>query len=245
MSETRTVFTILEDNTTAEGVKLPARAEGDAKGGNHAPVIDSVDSSGNYILNEKRTQGQAASGVSMQPSLGAKDLAGDLQLINQRLEGAAASGVNALPGLVAKDPSGNLIYLKLNADGELITSQNGGGIKKYGYAVATPSAINTLTTVINVVLTASKVHEDMEVRASCSFPTMWEICSVDDAAGTPVVVVLDSFLTGPGQFTFAMKYEGREFSSSATGVQQLRLRATQLQGSPSDMHGYVAALEKL
>jgi hypothetical protein len=201
------------------------------------------DSSGNYELLEQRLQGQAASSVGMLPILPVKDLAGDLQLINARDEGNAVSGVDALPGLVAKK-AGNFAYLQLNADGELLVAENGGGIKKYGYAKVTPSAINTLTTVVNVVLTASKVHEDLEFSGSCSFSTMWEIVSVDDALGTPVVTVLFSFLTGPGQFNVKMLLEHFEFSSSATGVQHLRLRATQLVGSASDMHGYVAAIEK-
>ena len=243
MADVREVFTIVEDNTTGEGIKLPGRAQGDAAGSNHMPAMVAKDSSGNYELIEQRLQGQAASLVGSLPVLPVKDLAGDLQLINARDEGNAISGVDALPALIAKK-AGNFAYLNLNADGELLIAANGAGIKKYGYAKVTPSAINTLTTVVDVVLTASKAHEEIEWSGSCSFSTMWEIVKIDDAGGTPVIVVLYSALSGPGQFHVKEKLEHMEFSSSATGIQKLRLRATQLVGSASDMHGYVAAIEK-
>jgi len=245
MAETRTVFTILENNSTAEGVKLPARSEGDAVGGNHAPAVIAKDSAGNYSLIELASEGDASTGVNKLPSLPVMDLSGDMQQINARDEGDAISGVDALPGLIAKDNSGNFKYLLTNADGELVVSNEGGGVKKYGYAKVTPAGINTLTTVVNVILVASKTHEDIEFSVSNSFPTMWEICKVDDAAGTPVVVVLFSTLTGPGQYSIKAQLDHLEFSSSATGIQHLRIRGTQLQGNASDMHGYVAASQKV
>lgn len=52
MTDTREVFTILEDDSTAVGVKLPARL-GDgtiAVAGNHVPVVGWQNSAGNYIV---------------------------------------------------------------------------------------------------------------------------------------------------------------------------------------------------
>jgi hypothetical protein len=240
MADSRTVFTILEDNSTGAGVKLPARAAGDASGGNHAPVITAKDSSGNYQLIEQRLQGQSASTVGALPVLGAKDLNGDLQLINARDEGAAVSGVDALPGLVAKDGSGNFKYLLINNEGELVVSNEPNGSNLDETAIVTPASINTLTTVVNVTLAVDEVYESIEVRGSCSFPVKWELVQVNDVTLT----VLDSFLTGPGQYTFTMKYDSMVITAGASGTQQLRLRGTQLQGSVSDMHGYVGAFQK-
>lgn len=240
MADQRSVFTILEDDSSAAGVKLPARAEGDAVSGNHVPAIIAKDSSGNYQLLQLRDQGDSAAGVDSVPVLPVKDSAGNLQLINARDEGDSVTGVDALPGLVAKDLSEQFAYLKVNADGELIVAPNGGGTKKTGYATVTPAAINTLTTVVDLSLTTTEIYESILVRGSSTFPVLWEVVQVDDA----VITVKDKFLTGSGQFTFMMPYEQLEITAGASGTQAIRLRATQLSGSASDMHGYVEAIEK-
>ena len=238
MSDKRDVFTILEDNSTAEGGKLPARAEGDAIGGNHVPSLVAKDAAGNYALIEKRAAGDAVpSGLAALP---VKDLAGNVQYINARDEGNAISGVDALPGLVAKDLSSNFAYLKVNADGELLVSAAGDGTELKSTAIVTPSAINTLTTVVELTLAISKSYEDAQVRGSSFFPVKWELVQVNDVTLT----VLDSFLTGSGQFTFNIPYKHMSFSSGGSGVQKLRLRATQLNGAVTDMHGYIEIFQK-
>jgi hypothetical protein len=240
MADSRTVFTILEDNSTAEGVKLPARTEGATVGGNHVPSMVAKDASGNYKLIETRDAGAASSGVDSLPILPVKDLAGNLQYINARDAGDAVSGVDALPALIAKDSSGNFAYLPLNADGELIVSNDSLGVKKFDYAKVAPAAINTLTTIVDLTLTADAVYEDIFIRVSATHASMWELVQVDDATLT----VLDSFVTGPGQFTFKCPYNHMEITAGSTGTQALRIRATQLQGSVTDHHAYVEAFEK-
>lgn len=236
MSDKREVFTILEDNTSAEGVKLPARVSGDTVGGNNVPVLAGKDDSGNFIHLPVKQAGNAPDDA--QPSLSAVDVSGNLQYTNIRAAGA--DPVGSAPVLPALDSSGKLSYLHLNADLELLVSNEPSGTKKFGTAIVTPGSINTLTTVVNVALTISEVYEKIQVRASCFFPTLWEVVKVDDVTLT----VLDSFLTGSGMFTFSMKYEWMTVTAGGSGTQQLRLRATQNSGSPSDFHGYVEAFEK-
>jgi hypothetical protein len=48
MADEREVFTILEDDLTGGGVKLPARSEGDTVAGNEIPVLPAKDNAGNY-----------------------------------------------------------------------------------------------------------------------------------------------------------------------------------------------------
>ncbi len=270
MADKREVFTILEDDSTAEGVKLPARAEGDTSGGNHAPVMAAKDDAGNYKLIELkaqgaaagtedavvvlgavdssgnleyvdlRTAGQAASGVNNTPVLPVKDLAGNLQHINARDEGDAISGVDALPVLGFKDKNGNFKYGKVNDDGELVVSMEGVGTPLSSTDIVTPAGINTLTTIVELTLTASKVVEEIKVRASCMFPTKWELIQVNDVTLT----VKDSFLTGAGQYSFSMHYANMEITTGGSGTQKLRLRATQLSGSASDQHGYIECFQK-
>lgn len=241
MALKREVFTIVEDNSTQEGVKLPARSESDAVGGNHIPAITAKDSSGNYQLTSVRTAGQAAAGVNSTPTLPAKDLAGNLQALNLRDEGDSSTGVDALPGLVAKDPSGNLKYLRLNVDNELIISNTPDGTRLSKGDTATITANNTITTIATVTLAASKTYEDIEARGSSTNPTLWTVIKNDNATLT----TLDQFITGSGQFSFNMHYVNLEFSSGATGTQQLIIKATQLQGSVNnEVFGYVSAFQK-
>lgn len=209
MSDQRHVFTILEDNSTGAGVKLPARQEGDVLGGNHVPALVAKDVNGNYKAIEAREEG-------------------------------ASSAINALPSFVAKDPSGNLAYLRLNAEGEVIFSNDGASIKVFEYAKVTPAAINTLTTVVDLTLLVDEIYEKPAIRVSSFHPCMWELVQVNDVTLT----VLDSMLTGPGQFTFNINYAALELTAGSSGTQALRIRATQLSGPASDMHGYVEAFQK-
>ena len=120
MADKREVFTIVEDNSTAEGIKLPGRAQGDVAGSNHIPAMVAKDTSGNYQLVPLRDAGDAVSGVDSLPVLAVKDLAGNFQYINARDEGDAKTGVDALPAMVAIDASSNFKYLRVNVDGELV-----------------------------------------------------------------------------------------------------------------------------
>ena len=244
MSDLRHVFTIVEDISTAEGVRLPARAQGDSSGDNHMPAMVAKETSGNYALLELRNEGDAASAVDVPPVMPVKDLSGNLQYINARDEGDAISGVDALPGLIAKDPSSNFAYLKVNADGELIISNEPDGTKIFGDAVVTPASLNSAEDVVTLVLTNDKVFEEIQYRGSSYFPVRWEVVQVDDAAGTPSETQHDSFLTGPGQFSFGFEPQWLNFTAGSTGTINLVLRGTQLTGALSDMHGYIEGIEK-
>jgi hypothetical protein len=244
MAESREVFTILEDNSTAAGVKLAARAEGDAAGGNHVPSVVAKDSSGNYKLIEVRDAGDAAAGVDSVPVLSVKDLSGNLQAINARDEGDAISGVDALPALIAKDPSGNFIYLKVNADGELVISDESIGTKKFirNVQVAT---VSSFVTVADITLTASKVYEKIQVLGSATSTTLWEVVGIEDESGTPVETALYDFITGPGMYSFQIKKdENIEYTAGTTGTLVLRVRGKQLIGAATDLHATMSALEK-
>lgn len=239
MANEREVFTILENDSTGAGVKLPARQAGDTYGGNSVPVISHKSVAGQFISLDSRQAGAASAGLDAQVGLIAADLAGVLRYLQLRDEGAASSGVDSLPVLAAKDASGNLAYIRLNADGEVIVSSGSDGTPKSAEATVT-GVLDTVTTVVNLALVASKVYERVEFMGSCSFATFWELVQVDDATITRKA----SWLTGPGVFTFSQLLENIVVTAGATGTQQLRLRATQLQGAASDLNGYVGAFEK-
>lgn len=243
MADKREVFTIIEDNSTAEGIKLPGRAQGDAAGSNHVPAMVAKDSSGNYQLIEMRQEGDAAATLNSFPSLAVKDSSGNLQYINSRDEGDAASGVDALPILGFVDASGNYKYPLINADGELVVSHEGGGTKKYVQGQAT-AVVTTQTEVAKITLTASKDYEKIEFMGSNTFPTLWEVIGIEDAAGTPVLTPIAEFLTGPGQYTFANLLEHFEYNSGSTGTLEMVIYGTQLTGAASEMRANLGAIEK-
>jgi len=85
MTDEREVFTILESDSTANGVKLPARAIGDAATGNHLPGIIAVDNSGNYVLIPVKIAGQAPGNAL--PGMIALDSAGFLTYLNLNASG--------------------------------------------------------------------------------------------------------------------------------------------------------------
>lgn len=239
MANEREVFTILENDSTGAGVKLPARQAGDTYGGNQVPVISHKSVGGAFISLDSRQAGAASAGLDAQPGLVASDLAGNLQYIALRDEGAAASGVDSVPSLVAKDASGNLAYIKLNADGEVLVSGSGDGVSLFNSATVL-GVLNTATVVASITLVATEVYETIEFMSACTFPVYWELIQVDDATTT----VKSSWITGPGAFSFANKLQHLVVTAGASGTQQLRVRGTQLSGAASDMHASVGAFQK-
>lgn len=238
MSQKREVFTILEDDTSKEGVKLPARTSGTAVAGNQVPVLAGVKSDGTFKNLPVKAAGDAIGDAI--PSLSAQDVGAVLRYLQQRLEGAAIAGVNALPILGFKDAAGNFKYPLVNADGELVISNAPVGTRMRAHGSVEPSAINTLTTIAEITLAVDEVYEEIMCKGSATFQTLFELVQVDIAT----ITVLDSFVVGSGQYSFSMNYRQMEITAGASGAQKLRVRATQLQGSPSDCIAYVEALEK-
>lgn len=239
MANEREVFTILENDSTGAGVKLPARQAGDTYGGNQVPVISHKNAAGNFISLDSRQVGSSGAALDAQPGLIAVDLAGLLQYLQVRDAGASASGVDSLPVLAAKDASGNLAYVNLNADGEVLVSGIGAGVSLFNSATVL-GVLSTPTVVASVTLVATKVYETIEFMSACTFPVYWELIQVNDATTT----VKSSWITGPGAFSFANKLQHLVVTAGASGTQQLRVRGTQLSGAASDMHASVGAFEK-
>jgi hypothetical protein len=240
MADQREVFTILEDFSTGAGVRLPARQEGDTVADNHAPVIFCQDSSGNYIVVENRTEGEAI--CAALPGMVAKDTSGNLKYLEMLDAGDASAGDNTIPAFIAIDTSNNFQYLKVNGDGELIVSSESAGTAKHAQAQLT--ADGTMQDVADITLTASKVYEKIEFMGSNTFATAWEVVGIEDDAGSPVETVIAEFLTGPGQFTFADHLDWATYTAGTTGVLKLRIRGQQLHGPNSELRASIGALEK-
>lgn len=212
MAEKREVFTILEDDTSAAGVKLPARAVGTAAAGNHMPVLAGQEQGGTYTL------------------------------IKQAAEGETIAG-DETPVLPCKDSTGKWAHIPLNGDGEVIVSLEGGGSRKRNHATIV-GVIGSFVELASITLAATTDYEAPMIVVSASHPTLWELVSVDDYGVTDVTTVLSSFLTGAGQYSLCCKLENFEFSSAATGVQNLHIRGKQLRGDVTDLHSTLTVIEK-
>lgn len=241
MADEREVFTVLEAST-GEGVSWVYKNIGDAVAGvTLAPVVNAVDKDGNFAFIPIEVAGEAVGNAV--PVLGAKDISGQLQYINLREEGDAVSAVGAQPALVAKDPSGNFDYLNINADGELVISNQPNGTVKNGNGTVA-GVVGTLTEVLAISLTSSKVYENLDFIVSATFTTLWKFFNVDDADGTPVETEIAQCITGPGQFSLPAQLENLTFTAGSTGNQELVIKGKQLIGKATDLHATVSIFEK-
>jgi hypothetical protein len=263
MADERECFTVLE-KADGSGEAWKAQQEGDSiTSVEHAPAVVAKDKDDQYALIQIEVAGEAPSTAI--PTLPAVDKDGNLiylpveiageapgnlvpvapavdkdgNLIQLPVEIAGEAPGNANPVLPALDSTGNLAYLNLNSDGELLVSTESAGTELRSTGIVT-AVVGTPTTIVDLTLTISEIYENMQIRGSNMFATKWEFVQVNDA----VLTVVDSFLTGPGQFSFSMDYKHMTITAGGSGTQKLRLRATQLIGAASDCHGYIECIEK-
>lgn len=146
-----------------------------------------------------------------------------------RDEGEAPS--TGLQALSFKDSSGNLVLPQLNADGTIPVSTQSPGTCFYGYGELDPGVVGTFTKVpgAEIALTAAKTYTNIGVSGSATRITAIEIVHIDDEGGTPTETVLETFLVGPGQFSYSSQLNCRELDTTGgTGTIVLTARAKNL-----------------
>lgn len=195
------------------------------------------DAAGAGIALKGKTEGLAVAGVVHAPAIVAKK-SGNGVLLPVEVEGTAFA--DAVPVLVGKDAAGNLRPLKVDDQGAVLTTMDVPGTILEGSA-AVAAVVGTLTACVSLALTIDKIYDQIDVVASCTFPTYWEIQAIDDGATT----VKARFLTGPGQFSFEKLFENLKITAGDDGVQSMVLAGKQLTGKASDLNGYLSAIERL
>lgn len=156
-----------------------------------------------------------------------------------RIEGEAGAGKEGMIGFAFKDSSGNVVLPALTADGKLpvdTAAVAGTVIRDVNTAAGVGGVAND---VITLTLTTNEVYNMADFMGASSRIAKWEVVLNDNATET----VLDTFITGPGQFTFAEEPKNLEFTAGATGTQELILRGTALFAS-TDLHGRVSIIDK-
>jgi len=159
--------------------------------------------------------------------------------LHKVLEGDAAAAKNASPALVAKDDSNNLIYLRTNASGALEIIE-GGFACLQDAAEVTGSATNV--DVCTITGQNSKKYRVM-AAGSCTRHATFEVVGVDDVGVSDTETILGYIDVGPGDFFNELTLECNEWTSGASGVQEIRLRAKNNFGVNSDLRGTLTAKE--
>jgi len=116
------------------------------------------------------------------------------------LEGDAAAAKNAAASLVAKDNSGNLIYLRTDASGNLLVSNEGSANCIGGHLALTAGSTSRTQVGSDFALTAGKALSSLEWSFANFRSTTYEIVVIDDPAGTPVETPVMDIICGEGDF---------------------------------------------
>lgn len=232
MADVRESFTTLE-GSSGEGLALRSVQEGEAVASKNGSIgFAFKDGSGNAVAAPVKSAGDAP-GQAV-PTLSAVDNAGNLTEIPVKQAGQAPG--DAVPGLAFRDSSGNLVQPQLNSAGQLPVSLDSAGNSLYarGTAVGNLSQV----TVATLALTTSTTYEDLQFIVSCFRDAIFQIIWNDDGSET----ILAEALCGPGQFTVNALLKHVEFTSGASGTQQLLVKAQNL-NSTSDFRATVSVQE--
>jgi hypothetical protein len=170
---------------------------------------------------------------------GLENSSGDGQANLARQDGITDSQTGNHMGTTVAKKSTDATDAKLlvNANGHLLVDDGIDGTLLEDYAVAGNGADVDVAT---ITLTVDEIYNCISFRGACTSTTKFEVVQSDNAVET----VLDSFLVGPGQFSYdGMLCNGKQqVTAGSTGVQSLILRGDKVAGN-GDFHGKICAIE--
>ena len=155
--------------------------------------------------------------------------------------GDTVASKNGLIAIGFQDASGNATLPSLNGAGQLPVTLGSSGTPRRGAGSATPVALNTDFDVLVVALpTLSKLHTLQYARADSFKPGVYRVEHNNN--GTPDV--LARFVVGSGDYDGVVaNCECIQFTTGASGTQELKIVGQQLRGGLSDVQGTLCALE--
>lgn len=228
MADVRESFSTLE-GASQEGLALRSVQQGDsvaAKNGQLA--FGFMDASGNAKAAPIKVSGAAP--ADNVPTLPAVDTAGNL--IHTPVKVAGDAPGNAVPALSFIDSTGDLTYPQLNAAGAVPVSFDvGTDLFARGTAVGNLSTV----TVATITLATATVYQGIEAVVSCFRDALFQVIWNDDGSET----ILAEALCGPGSLTASIIIEKLEFTSGATGTQELLVKANNFNAT-SDFRATIA-----
>ena len=162
------------------------------------------------------------------------------EALASRIEGEAAAAQNGAIGFSFKDSSGNVILPALTAAGRIpvdTTAVAGTVVRDHNIIDSGSVAVGVNNDVVTLVLSVNEIYNCADYMSSCSRDCTWTLVHDDNGAET----ILESWYSGPGQYTFNEEPKNLTITAGATGTQELILR-----GNPrkaSDLHGRVSIID--
>lgn len=156
--------------------------------------------------------------------------------LGARVEGDASAAIQGSIGFAFKDINGDVVLPQLNAQGQVPVTMEQVGNNLYARGQNAGSATEQL--LATITLQNSKTYEDIFMQVSSFRDTEFRLTWNDNGSESELAAAL----TGPGSLTYGAKLEGVEFTSGATGVQQLKVYG-QNQNATSTMKATISVKE--
>lgn len=141
-------------------------------------------------------------------------------------EGDAVATRNKAAVVMAKDASGNGRMPSVDSQDRLIVNTEADDVVELD-GVGDNAGSGSQVTLFDITLQNSMDYKNVEWMVSCFREATFEFVHIDDLGGTPTELILGTPKVGAGSFTSSGKKTAR-FTTGATGVQVLRVRAQNL-----------------
>lgn len=141
-------------------------------------------------------------------------------------EGDAAAAKNAGAVLAFKDAGGNLRYPTVDSQDRINVNTEGDDVVDLADS-GDNAGSGTFVDLLTITLQNSTDYKKLDWVFSCFRDATFEIVWVDDVGGTDTETILATSKVGSGDYTDSNQMN-RRFTTGATGVQELRVRAVNL-----------------
>lgn len=171
------------------------------------------------------------------------DSSGAGEVLISRVEGEVAAAKAGSIGFSFKDSSGNVVLPTLTADGKLPVTSDGAGVPHDARGEDAAGSA-TFVDLITEVLLLTKTYTSFNFVVSCLRSAHFQLIYIDDVGGTATETILTDVLLASGQYTFQGFAPKRELSTvGGTGIQNLVLRAKNLENKLSALRGSISYIE--
>jgi hypothetical protein len=130
-----------------------------------------------------------------------------------------------------------VVLPQLDSSGRIKVVTEGQGTKFFDQGAVAGSLSLTEVAADTTIATATDYGE-VVAHGCCTRISLFQLSWIDDYGVTDVETVIDSFLVGPGQYSFRWQNDAFKFTSGSTGTQAIVLKAKNL-FKASDLKGSI------
>jgi hypothetical protein len=161
---------------------------------------------------------------------------------HSRVEGDTPSAQRGIIGFSFKDSSGDVVLPQLDTTGRLPVTFDGSqgvNLKAHGELAAGSLTLVDVTNAV-ITLTASTKYDNIAWNVCSRQDSLFQLVWDDNGAET----ILDEVIVGSGSYSAGSSLNGiLEFTSGATGTQELKIVAKNFQNPLSSLRGTIVAQE--